>query len=344
MQLSAGWIFFARVAAMQVVVHLLAAAGFYLYLVTSIIEYPEAFHSLMWFWVTGPLPIILLIPLGFAVPRATVYERAMAAVAGGQACPEPEWSAARRQLVTQATYSAGMALLVWTLNIAAGLGILYWQNHEAPERLLSAALAGLGVFAPLVAIGVWQASERALRPYWPLLFPDRRPSAAAPGRGSLDSRLLIAFVLAGPMASGLMAAIGYVKGIDILTAPSEMGYGELQAMLGMMAIALGGSFVVAAMFKQILAFDLLDATRRMEVALERLRKGERGVRVDVYSRDELGRLAEQVNALAEHLDALAGAPAAAPAAQADAPSILVVPGPLAAESPVPEATYAPPRP
>lgn len=306
MRMSAGWIFFARVAAMQLVVHLLAAAGFYLYLVTSIVEYPEAFRGFLWFWVTGALPIILLIPLGFAVPRAAIYQRALEAAFSGSRCPEPEWSVARRQFVTQATYSAGMALLFWSLNIAAGLGILYWQNHESPERLLSAALAGLGVFGPLVAIGVFLASELALRPYWPVFFPDRQPSAAAPGRPSLDSRLLIAFVLAGPTASGMMAAIGYLKGIDILTAPTDQGYGELQAMLGMMALALGGSFVVSAMFKQILAHDILDATRRLSHALERLRQGDRGVRVDVYSRDELGRLAEQLNALAEQLDARSG--------------------------------------
>lgn len=342
MQLSAGWIFFARVAAMQVVVHLVAAAGFYLFLVTSVVEYPEAFNSLMWFWVTGPLPIILLIPLGFAVPRSAIYERALAAVTSAKPCPEPEWTIARRQLVTQATYSAGMALLVWNLNIASGLGILWWQNHEAPERLLSGALAGLGVFAPLVAIGVWMASEQALRPYWPLLFPDRRPSSAASGRSSLDSRLLIAFVLSGPTASGLMAAIGYVKGIDILTAPTDAGYGELQAMLGMMALALGGSFVASAIFKQILARDLVDSTRRLSQALERLRGGERGVRVDVYSRDELGRLAEQVNALAEHLDGLAEPPAVQPSAATAGAETDAKPDAQALRI-VPEPTYAPPR-
>lgn len=336
MRLSAGWKFVARVAAMQVLVHLVAAAGFYLYLVSSVVQYPEAFVSLLWFWITGPLPIILLVPLGFAVPRAAIYERALAAAVRGERCPEPEWGGARRQLVTQATYSAAMALLIWCLNIAAGVGILYWQNHEAPERLISAAFAGLGVFAPIVAISVWVATERAVRPYWPVLFPDGRVSGVAPGRGSLDSRLLISFVLAGPVASGLMAAIGYVKGIGILTAPSDSGYGELQAMLGMMAIALGASFVIAAIFKQILAYDLLDAARRLTLALERLQRGERGVRVPVYSRDELGYLAEQVNALAEKLDGQDDG-------QSVAPQLHILTEAAAPEPPV-EATFAPPRP
>lgn len=332
MQMSAGWKFVARVAAMQVLVHLVAAAGFYLYLVASVVQYPEAFQSLIWFWITGPLPIILLVPLGFAVPRAAVYERALGPAVRGERCPEPEWGSARRQLVTQATYSAGMALLIWCLNVAAGVGILYWQNHEAPERLISAAFAGLGVFAPIVAIGVWVATERAVRPYWPVLFPDGRASAAAPGRATLDSRLLISFVLAGPTASGLMAAIGYVKSIDILTAPNDTGYGELQAMVGMMAIALGGSFVIAAIFKQILAYDLLDATRRITEALERLQRGEYGVRVPVYSRDELGRLAEQVNALAETIDS-----------RTEGARVQILAEPVVSEPPV-EATFGPPRP
>ena len=338
MQLSAGWKFVARVAAMQVPVHLVAAAGFYLYLRQSVIEYPEVFQTIVWFWLTGPLPITLLVPLGFAVPRTAAYERALAAARVGMVCPEPEWGTARRQLVGQAVYSAKMALMIWLVNITAGIGMLSWQDHESPERLLSAAFAGLGVFTPLVAITVWLATERAVRPYWPMLFPDGRPSEAAQGRHSLASRLRIAVVLAGPTASGLMAAIAYVKGIGILTAPTVLGYGELQTMVGMMAIALGGSFVVAAIFKQILAHDILDCVHRLTDAMERLRRGERGVRVPVYSLDELGRLAEKLNRLAEKLDG-----------QVDTPQIAMLPDHEVAagkhsESPVIEIRVVPPRP
>jgi methyl-accepting chemotaxis protein len=117
--------------------------------------------------------------------------------------------------------------------------------------------------------------------------------------------LLIAFVLAGPASSVLMAAIGYVKGIDILTNPAQ-GYFHMQAMVGFMALALGGTLLVALVFKQILTSDLLDTIVRVSDALDRLAGGERSVQVPVYSTDELGRLAERTNALSDALARAAG--------------------------------------
>ncbi|MBM3274150.1 MAG: HAMP domain-containing protein [Candidatus Sericytochromatia bacterium] len=203
-------------------------------------------------------------------------------------------------MLAQADYSAGMALLQWVFNVLAVVGLLYWQSHEAPERLMRGLMAGLGIFAPLVAIAVGLATDRAVRPYFPLLFPDGRPSTYGHKRDSLDNRLLVAFVLAGPTASGLIAAIGYVKSLDILTNPAQ-GYFHLQAMIGMMLLAIGGSFVVALIFKQILAKDALEGLARANDALERLARGERNVRVPVYGTDEIGQLSERVNALTEAL-------------------------------------------
>jgi len=318
MLLSAGWKFVARVAAMQVPVHLLAVAGFFLLLDHGIVEYSEAFHNLVGFWLTGPLPLFMLIPLGLAVPRSAIYERALEAARSGAPCPEAELDQARRQLLGQATYSAGMALFQWLLNVGAGIAILHWQNHETASRLVNAGLAGIGIFAPLVAIAIWIATERAVRPYWPILFPDARPSTLARHWQSLDNRLLIAFVLSGPTAAGLMAGICYLKGVDILTAGGD-GYAQLQGMVGMMALALGGTFFVALIFKQIFAHDLLDGMGRLSDAIDRMSRGERGVRVPVYNTDELGRLTERFNDLAEQLDRHA-APLPLPSDPSDQPA------------------------
>ncbi|MBM3270093.1 MAG: HAMP domain-containing protein [Candidatus Sericytochromatia bacterium] len=343
--MSAGWKFVARVAALQVLVHVCAAAGFVAFLSASVVQYQDAFRSLFTFWLTGPLPLFLLVPLALAVPRTAVYERALLAAERGEPCPEPEASTARRQLLGQATYSAGMALVQWLANVVAGVAMLHWQNHESVDRLLSAMLAGVGVFTPLVAIAIWVATDRAVRPYFPTLFPDGRVAQYAVRRQTLDSRLLITFVLAGPVASGLMAAVAYVKSIDILTSPAQ-GYFHLQSMVGMMALALGGSFLVALIFKQILSHDLLLGLKEVTDALERIARGERGVSVPVRSADELGRLAEQTNALAVRLTAgeaadLASAGGTEAAAQALARQVAA--DSLAAER-APEATLAPPLP
>ncbi len=333
MQISAGWKFVARVAALQMVVHVSAATGFVVFLSTSVIQFDEAFRTLFSFWLTGPLPLFLLIPLALAVPRTAVYERALQAATKGLACPEPEASTARRQLIGQATYSAGMALLQWLANVTAGVAMLLWQNHESLDRLLSALLAGVGVFTPLVAIAVWVATDRAVRPYFPVLFPDGRVSDFAERRQTLDSRLLIAFVLSGPVASGLMAAIAYIKSIDILTNPAQ-GYFHLQSMIGMMALALGGSFVVALIFKQILSHDLLDGLREVTDALARIERGDSNVHVPVRGSDELGQLAERTNALARKLGAAEDAP----------PAVELAPAPVAADRPAAGPTLAPPLP
>jgi methyl-accepting chemotaxis protein len=147
---------------------------------------------------------------------------------------------------------------------------------------------------------VWVATDRAVRGYVPVLFGDGRVAAYATRRQTLDSRLLIAFVLSGPVAAGLMAAIAYIKAIDILTNPAQ-GYFHLQSMVGMMFLALGGAFLVALVFRQILTHDLLETVREVKSALGRLERGEQGVHVPVRGADELGLLAEQANALARQL-------------------------------------------
>jgi adenylate cyclase len=175
-------------------------------------------------------------------------------------------------------YLPYMAFTTWYLQ-------LHWYSFFV--------LAAAGT--PVIATGLivrYFVMEIVVRPVLERLAPDLPPHFAVPASGlSLRWRLL-----------AVAPVINVVTGVVVAGLATHGHHARLADLGVAWLIAVGVSFTLSLELVILMVRSLGTALTDLQVAIERVRRGDYGVRVPVVATDETGVLAHSFNTMVEGLD------------------------------------------
>ena len=140
---------------------------------------------------------------------------------------------------------------------------------------------------------VYFTVEMVYRRLWPYFFPDGgMMKAPCTFRLRLTVRMLVVFTLASILPIILMAILSYNKAKMMLVLnPEEV----IQSLLYLTAFLLATALAIAVILSRLFSASIIGPVSRMEVAMQRVEKGDLTANVLVENNDELGALAEHFN-------------------------------------------------
>ncbi len=121
-------------------------------------------------------------------------------------------------------------------------------------------------------------------------------------RAHLSAGRLRSYAKNGGMILEVSTAIGNTGGLLRLGVSNKIIAREMQAITRALAFSLILCMIVVLLLAVFLAFVLVQPVGDLLNAAQRLRQGEFSARANVYSRDEIGQLAEAFNLMAEGLE------------------------------------------
>ena len=198
--------------------------------------------------------------------------------------------------------SAVMSLFNWFL-AALIMGFYFGLNSNASGQgeagftfvFFEIARTFMGVIiAGIVTCAiVYFTVEMVYRRLWPYFFPDGGiMKAPCTFRLKLTVRMLVVFTLASILPIILMAVLSYNKARMMLVLnPEEV----IQSLLYLTAFLLATALAIAVILSRLFSASIIGPVSRMEVAMQRVEKGDLTANVLVENNDELGALAEHFN-------------------------------------------------
>ena len=140
---------------------------------------------------------------------------------------------------------------------------------------------------------VYFTVEMVYRRLWPYFFPDGgMMKAPCTFRLKLTVRMLVVFTLASILPIILMAVLSYNKARMMLVLnPEEV----IQSLLYLTAFLLATALAIAVILSRLFSASIIGPVSRMEVAMQRVERGDLTANVLVENNDELGALAEHFN-------------------------------------------------
>lgn len=256
----------------------------------------------LWFSVVMTLGLLLL---GTSLLRVWMkpVSLALRLTRQGRAIPEPLRGAAQRKIINASLLVAVISALIWVVAavIMAAYAMFLGENVGPGDSML---FRGFRVFLGVLVAGAAAAgiiffqAERVLAPLRPIFFPGGQVGAPGGIRISVRARLFLALLLTSALPLVVVALAVYNKTTLLV---SDHAAREFSGLGWLLVFMVGVSLILARTLGWLLSANLAGPVHEMDLAMDKVRQGDLGVRLPVRSNDELGNLAATFNTMIEGL-------------------------------------------
>lgn len=223
------------------------------------------------------------------------YRRAVA-----DADSEPAPPHVQRLALNMPAISAGTTLIMWTV-ASLVIGALNSFDPAARRWLWDAfgqILLGGMISAPVTAVLVYFAIDRAWRPELPLFFQVGDLTQISAFRLRIRSRMLILFVV-GTLPLLMLAVLSYGQATQMLqTAQPAL---LLSRLLRLNVLLVISGLLVAVVLAQTMSASVIEPLETLSQSMTAVGEGNLDVRVAVTSNDEIGVVAARFNDMTARL-------------------------------------------
>jgi len=223
------------------------------------------------------------------------YRRAVTEVT-----PEPAPLHIQRLALSMPAISAGTTLIMWAV-ASLVIGALNSFDPTVQRWLWSAfgqILLGGMISAPVTAVLIYFAIDRAWRPELPLFFRAGDLTKISAFRLRIRSRMLILFIV-GTLPLLMLAVLSYGQATQMLSVAQPALL--LPRLLRLNVLMVISGLLVAVVLAQTMSASVIEPLETLSQSMTAVGEGNLDVRVAVTSNDEIGVVAARFNEMTAHL-------------------------------------------
>jgi len=279
-----------------------AICSFYFLFIEPLGLVEEGRQTGLWFSVVMTLGLLLL---GTSLLRVWMkpVSLVLRLTRQGRAIPDPLRGPAQRKIINAPLLVSLFSALIWVAAavIMAVYAMVYGQDvGPGDSTWFRGGRVCLGVLVAGVAAAgiIFFQAERSLAPLRPIFFPGGQVAARGGIRISVRARLFLALLLTSALPL-LVVALAVYNRTTLLV--SEHAAREFSGLGWLLVFMVGISLLLARIMGWLVSANLAGPIHEMDLAMDRVRRGDLGVRLPVRSNDELGNLAATFNTMIEGL-------------------------------------------
>ena len=214
--------------------------------------------------------------------------------------PEPAPPHIQRLALNMPAISSGTTLLMWAV---ASLVIGALNSFDPAARrwywdAFGQILLGGMISAPVTAVLIYFALDRAWRPELPLFFQAGDLTQISAFRLRIRSRMLILFVV-GTLPLLMLAVLSYGQAAQMLLATQPALF--LSRLLRLNILLVISGLLVAVVLAQTMSAAVIEPLETLSRSMTAVGEGNLDVQVAVTSNDEVGVVAARFNDMAARL-------------------------------------------